>query len=295
MRAATELASALSSGLAPPFVGIRVKSLEATTRRRGVRTLDIFLSTLAAETELPDGLVLTLPKVTDPDQVAAFASLCSAWERVNGIKSGRLRFEIQIETPQAIIGTDGQAAVARMIDVGAGRVSGLHYGTYDFSAACGVSADYQSMAHPIADHAKAVMQLAAAGTGVRLSDGSSNILPTGDAAAVVAAWRSHASLVRRSLERAFYQGWDLHPGQLVSRYAATFAFYRQAFPAAADRLHRYLAGISSGTLDEPATAQAMAAILVRGVHSGALDPAEVTARSGVDQSTVVGLYRRRVR
>ena len=69
-----------------------------------------------------------------------------------------------------------------------GRVSGLHYGTYDYSAACGVSAAYQSMEHPAADHAKAVMQVAAAGTGVRVADGSTNVLPVGDGPAVRAAW-----------------------------------------------------------------------------------------------------------
>jgi citrate lyase beta subunit len=291
---ATELATAIASGTAPPYFGIRFKSLEPTTRRRGIRTLDIFLSTLASEVALPGNLLLTLPKVTDPAQVAAFSTVCDSWEQANGIESGRLRFEIQIETPQAILASDGTAAVAKMIHAGAGRVSGLHYGTYDFSAACGVVAEYQSMAHPIADHAKAVMQLAAAATGVRLSDGSSNILPIGDAAQVVAAWRLHAGLVRRSLERAYYQGWDLHPGQLVTRYAATFAFYRRGFAAAADRLRDYLAGTSKGVLDEPATAQAMAAILVRGVHSGALDADEVTERSGAEASVVDGLYRRRV-
>jgi citrate lyase beta subunit len=294
VRAATEAAHAIRAGDAPPHLGIRFKSLEPSTRRRGIRTFDIFLSALASDAELPDGLRLTLPKVTDPDQVAAFAAICGAWEQANELPAGSLRFEIQIETPQAILAADGGTNVARMIGAGGGRVSALHYGAYDFSAAVGIPAEYQSLAHPIADHAKAVMQLAAAGTGVRLSDGSSNVLPTGDAASVLAAWQLHAGLIRRSLERGYYQGWDLHPGQLVTRYAATFAFYRLSYPAAADRLRDYLAGASGGVLDEPATAQALAATLVRGVHSGALDAAEVTERSGVDQATLQALYRRRV-
>ena len=48
-------------------------------------------------------------------------------------------------------------------------------------AFCGIAAAHQSLEHPVADHAKAVMQAAAAGTGVRLSDGSTNVLPVGDA------------------------------------------------------------------------------------------------------------------
>jgi len=292
--AAVAAADAVAAGDPPPYIGIRFKSMEATTRRRGIRTLDLFLTRLAAAGPLPDGLVVTLPKVTDVAQVEAFVDVCAGWERANGLPAGRLRFEIQVETPQTILAADGTAAVARMLHAGGGRVSGLHYGTFDYSAACGVSAAYQSMEHPAADHAKAVMQVAAAGTGVRISDGSTNVLPVGDAAAVRAAWQLHARLVRRSLERAFYQGWDMHPGHLVTRYATTYAFYREGFPAAADRLRAYLGSAASGVLDEPATAQAMAALLVRGLHSGALDEAEVADRTGVDRAVLDGFYRRRV-
>jgi hypothetical protein len=227
--------------------------------------------------------------------VQAFAEVCTALEQAHGLSSGALRFEIQIETPQAILAADGTAAVARMVHLGKGRVVGLHYGTYDFSAACGVAAPYQSLDHAVADHAKAVMQLAAAGTGVRLSDGSTNVLPVGAAADIQAAWRVHGRLVRRSLERAYFQGWDLHPLQLVTRYAATYAFYREGMPAACDRLRAYLDRAESGILDEPATAKAMAALLVRGLQCGALDAAEVTDRSGVDVGELDSLYRQRVR
>ena len=69
-----------------------------------------------------------------------------------------------------------------------------------------------------------------------------------------AAWRLHARLVRRSLERGFYQGWDLHPAQLPTRYAATYAFYRDGLDAAVARLAAYLTRQDGGVLDEPATA-----------------------------------------
>jgi citrate lyase beta subunit len=294
VRAADAVAAAVAADNAPPYVGIRFKSLEAATRRRGIRTLDLFLTRLSAAGDLPDGLVVTLPKVTDVAQVEAFAEVCAQWERATGAPDGRLRFEIQIETPQAVLGMDGRATVARMLAAAPGRVCGLHYGTYDYSAACGVSAAYQSMEHPVADHAKAVMQVAAAGTGVRVADGSTNILPVGDGSAVRAAWRLHARLVRRSLERAFYQGWDMHPGHLVTRFAATYAFYRDGFPAAADRLHAYLGSAESGVLDEPATARAMASFLVRGLQCGALDEPEVTERAGVERAVLERHYRPRV-
>ena len=156
-----------------------------------------------------------------------------------------------------------------------GRCAGLHYGTYDYSASLGIAAAQQSMDHPAADHAKAVMQVAAAGTGVPVCDGSTNVLPVGDTEQVHAAWHLHARLVRRSLERGFYQGWDLHPAQLPTRYAATYAFFRHGFAAAAARLDAYFARRVEGIADEPATARALAGYLLRGLHCGALDEDEV--------------------
>jgi hypothetical protein len=150
------------------------------------------------------------------------------------------------------------------------------------------------MEHPVADHAKAVMQVAAAGTGVRLSDGSTNRLPVGDEAAVLAAWRLHVRLVRRSMERGFYQGWDLHPAQLPSRYVAVFAFYRQGLGAAAARLRAYVERTESGFLDEPATARALAGFLRRGVHCGAVTPDEVERLTGAAAATLDELALRRV-
>ena len=283
--AARAAAAVVRSGVAgsdnaiPPFVGLRCKSLEASTRRRCIRTLDVFLETLG---QPPSGFVVTLPKVSAVEQIEAMALLFDRLERSHGLADGRLRFEVQIETPPAVLGADGVATVARIIHAAAGRCVGLHYGTYDYSGACGIAAEYQSLDHPAADHAKAVMQVAAAGTGVRLSDGSTNILPVGNTDSVRAAWRLHAHLVRRSLERGLYQGWDLHPGQLPTRFGATYAFFREAAGTAVDRLLNYLQRRSVGILDEPATARALARFLLRGLDCGALDEAEV----GFDRSTL---------
>lgn len=165
--------------------------------------------------------------------------LLEAFEKANGLERGRIGFEIQIETSQSILATDGTATVARMIQAAEGRATGLHYGTFDYSACLGVSAAYQASDHPAADHAKAIMQVAAAGTGVRVSDGSTNVLPVGPTAKVHDAWRLHYGLTRRALSRAYYQGWDMHPGHIPTRYAAVFAFYREGFEQAAARLARY--------------------------------------------------------
>jgi len=290
--AARQLRRAIDTNTAPPFIGIRFKNFEQPTRRRGLRTLDLFLGELAGSGPLPAGFVLTLPKVTSVDQVEAMVDVCTGLERRHGLPTGQLRFEIQVETPQSVIGPDGRAQVAPMIHAAAPRVTGLHYGTYDYSASCGIAAEYQSMEHPAADYAKAVMQVAAAGTGVHVSDGSTNVLPVGDRAAVQAAWRLHARLVRRSLERGIYQGWDMHPGHLPTRYAAVFLFYRHGLPSAVARLRAYVRKSASGFLDEPATAVALAGFIVRAIDCGAVEQAEITADTGLSRNELDVLARR---
>ncbi|MFY1631706.1 DUF6986 family protein [Solwaraspora sp. WMMB335] len=280
--AAHALTTARAAGCAAPWVGLRIKCLEAATRRRAVRSLDLFLDACGGP---PAGFVVTLPKVSHPAQVAAMADLCARLEQAYGLAERMLRFEIQVETPAAVLGADGTATVARLIGESAGRCTGLHFGTYDYGTSCGVAADHLSMDHPSSEHAKAVMQVAAAGTGVRLSDGSTNILPVGDTAAVHAAWQRHGELVRRSLARGFYQGWDLHPAQLVTRFAATYAFYRGGRAATVARLGAYLGRRAGGILDEPATARSLARFLLRGLDCGALDPAE----AGFDRADLVTL------
>ncbi|MFG2847959.1 DUF6986 family protein [Kitasatospora sp. NPDC048296] len=292
VRAAELVAAAVAQGSAPPYVGIRIKCMEAPVRARGIRTLELFLATLLANGGLPEGLVLTLPKVTYAEQVTALVRLLEDFERRAGLPAGRIGFEIQIETTQAILGPDGRATVALMIEAAEGRATGLHYGTFDYSASCGVSAAYQSMDHPVADHAKAVMQVAAAGTGVRLSDGSTNVIPTGSTEQVHAAWKLHHDLVRRSLARAYYQGWDMHPAHLPTRYVAVYSFYREGLAAAAARLAAYVAKTGGDVMDEPATARALSGYLLRGLDCGAVDPAEVTALTSLDRAQLDALAGR---
>ena len=287
-RAARLVAEAYADGTAAPYMGIRMKCMEAAVRDRGIRTTDIFLTGLMRAGGLPDGLVLTLPKVTYPEQVAAFVRLLEAFEETHALPAGRLGFEIQIETSQSNLAADGTAAVARMIDAARGRATGLHYGTFDYSACVGVSPAYQASDHPAADHAKAVMQVAAAGTGVRVCDGSTNVLPVGPAQQVHDAWRLHYGLTRRALARAYYQGWDMHPRHLPTRYAAVYTFYREGLAQAASRLAAYVAKAGGDVMDEPATAKALSGYLLRGIDCGALDADEVTGLTGLTRADLDG-------
>ena len=289
---ATVLAQWVGDGAGPPFTGISFKSLEQPTRARGLRTLALFLETLTEGGKLPAGFVVTLPKVTSVDQVEAMTVAAECLEKDLKLAPGSLRFELQVETPRAVLGSDGTAPVARMIHASSGRCVGLHYGTYDYSADLGIAPAQQSLEHPAADHAKAVIQAAVAGTGVRISDGSTNLLPVGDAEGVRAGWAHHLRLVRRSLERGFYQGWDLHPAQLPTRYAATIGFFRGGLASAGQRLLDQAKKGNSAVLDEPATVKALAAFLLRGLDCGAFTDGEVATTSGTNVNRLAELAGR---
>ena len=272
--AARALAALLAGERAPARGGPRVRSMEAATRRRGLRSWAVFLDAYLGAGGDPARLRVTLPKVSAPAQVAAFVDVAAALEAGHGI--GPVPLELQIETPRAVLGPDGGAPVPAVVAAAGGRCAGLHYGTYDYSAALGVPPAEQRADHPAAEHAKDVMVLAGAAVGVPVCDGSSAVLPVGDRAAVRAAWVVQARVVRRALVRGIGQGWDMHPAQIPARLLVVHAWYRAGAAAAVDRLRVYRSGAASGVLDEPATERALVGFLRRGVACGALDPADVT-------------------
>ena len=308
--AAREVAKGHEARTLPEFIGIRVKPLTEELRVRGVRTLRIFLGTLLDEAgELPENLVLTLPKVTISEQVSVFAGLLSGIERELGLDEGVLRFEVMVETPQLVVGPDGRTALPALIPAAKGRLQAAHFGTYDYTASLGITAAHQRMRHPVCEHAKLVMQAAFAGAGVWVSDGSTAILPVPvhpardgaltaaqraeNRAGVHAAWRLHANDVRHSLAGGFYQGWDLHPAQLVSRYAALFEFFLQGLDAAGERLRNFVAKATQATLvgdvfDDAATGQGLLNYFLRAVQTGAITEARAVEMSGLTVDEIRG-------
>ncbi len=277
--AAGALRAAAAAGGLPASYGLRPKSLDPTVRTRGLRSLDIFLTTLTEGGETPPGLVVTLPKVSAPGQVSVFCDVLTELERRLGSGS-MIPLEVQVETPAAVL------ALPAIVAAGRPRLTGLHIGTYDYSAALGVSAEHQGGDHPAVELATALMQLATAGTGVRVADGSSNLLPVGDRAAVHAAWHRHADLVRRAWTRGLYQGWDIHPAQLVSRHAAVAACLLAGLPATLQRLSAWVGAYPSGSVaDEPATARALAGHVRRALDAGLLDDSGLAA-AGLTRAAV---------
>jgi citrate lyase beta subunit len=303
---AAEVAKGLAAATLPPYVGIRIKPFTEELKLRAIRTLDLFLTTLAGESgrRLPENFVVTLPKVTVADQVTALASLLDQLERHLGLPERAIPFEIMVETPQSVFDASGSAALPGLVAAGRGRCVAAHFGTYDYTASLNITAAYQTMTHPACDFAKGVMQVVLAGTGVWISDGSTNVLPVpphraapgGPAlspreieenrAAVHAAWKLHYDHVRHSLAHGFYQGWDLHPAQLPTRYAALYAFFLEGIDAASARLKNFVAKAGQATLvgevfDDAATGQGLLNHFLRAWSCGAITAEEAIEKSGL--------------
>jgi citrate lyase beta subunit len=305
IRCAEEVATGYEKGTLPPFIGIRIKPLTEELHGRSLRTLERFISKLTGlmSGKLPPNFVVTLPKVTIPEQVRALVSVLEALEHSLGLAKGSLQFEIMVETPQAIIGSRGECQLPAFVDAGEGRVTGAHFGTYDYTASVNITAAHQRMRHPACDFAKHVMQVSLAGTGVRLSDGSTTIMPVAPHKAekggslsasqveenrqsVHRAWKLHYDDVQHSLVNGIYQGWDLHPAQLPTRYAAVYTFFLSGLDAAGARLKNFVQRAAQATLigdvfDDAATGQGLLNYFLRAINSGAITEEEAVEMTGV--------------
>jgi citrate lyase beta subunit len=329
---AEAMAKGHAEGTLPPWCGIRIKPLTGELGARSLRTLDLFLTTLAhAErggdagrgrgadlgggggrggeprhpgdagraAALPPNFCVTLPKITAAEQVAALVDVLERLEARLGLPAGAVPVELMVETTQTIVGPDGRIALPGFVAAGRGRVRGAHFGTYDYTAGCGISARHQAPQHPACDFARHVMQASLAGTGVTLSDGATTVMPVGphrgvDSAALTAAehaenraaihhaWRLHYEDVRSSLRHGFHQGWDLHPAQLPTRYAAVFSFFLEARDEAGARLRAFVEKAAQATLlgsvfDDAATGQGLLTFFLRGLSCGAITENEALA------------------
>ncbi|MFC4015948.1 DUF6986 family protein [Nonomuraea purpurea] len=257
---AVEAVAALhADGALPRRWGPRVKSFADGDPERAVRTLDGFVSGVVARIgRLPAGFTVTFPKVLMEEYLGQFAGVLAGIEAGFG---GRLRFEMQVEAPQTLAFL--RPGLAGTLG---GRLAAAHFGVFDYTAAIGLPPQEQRLDHPACDHARHVMQTAFAGTGVELSDGSLAAAPASDLAREVhALWRRHAETVRHSLRHGFYQGWDMHPSHLVSRFATVYAFHLARYEVYRERVsaweERREAG--GGVMDEPATIRTLVAALRR--------------------------------
>ncbi len=301
---ASEVAKGISANTLSPFIGMRVKPLNEEMRVRSVRTLELVVTKLVESGGLPENWIVTIPKVTIIEQVEYTVAVLKQLEQKLGLASGSLLFELMVETPQIIMDSKGTSLLARVRDASDGRLRGAHFGTYDYTAGINVTAAHQRMRHPACDFAKHFMQVAFAGTDVWLSDGSTTVMPVPihreasgrdpltnkqqaeNAASVHAAWKLHFDDIRHSLAGGFYQGWDLHPAQLVTRYAALYSFFLEGIDAAGIRLSNFVGKAAQATLvgdvfDDAATGQGLLNFFLRGINSGAITEDEALRMTGL--------------
>ncbi len=295
---AGEVAKGMTAGTLPPFIGIRVKPLSGELHRRSLRTLDIFVTTLVETAgRLPQGFSVTLPKIQHREQVAVFAEAVDRLERHLGVE---IALELMVETPQSVIDAAGRSGLRHLVEAAHGRVRGAHFGTYDYTASLNITAAYQMMDHHVCDFAKDNLAVSLAGTGIWLSDGATNVLPVPihrgedltedqrreNTETVHDAMRLHYGHIRHSLIHGYYQGWDLHPAQLPTRYAAVYSFFLEGLEPAGARLRNFVDSAAKATLvgdvfDDAATGQGLLNYFLRAVNCGAITEPEATERTGL--------------
>ncbi len=296
--AAQQVATGIAQNSLPPFIGIRIKPLTRELAARSLRTTDIFLTELLDKSngKLPDNFVITLPKILSKSDVETLVDILDVFEDRAGLEAGAIKIEFMVETTQTIFDPNGRVILPRFHRAAKGRLVGAHFGTYDYTAGCDITAAHQRMRHPACDFAKHVMKVVFAGTGVMLSDGATNIMPVGphkgkdlsdehkkeNKAAMFAAWRLHADDIRHSLINGFYQGWDLHPAQLPTRYGAVYGFFLDGLAPASERLKNFVGKAAQATLvgdvfDDAATGQGLLNYFLRGIACGAVTEQEALA------------------
>ena len=275
-----------------PFCGFRIKSFQLETYDRAVRTLEIFLSNLLKKNNnaLPENFVVTLPKISATDEVTILNKLLAELENQTNLPNGSIKIELMIETPFAV------KFSYELVKAAENRCISAHFGAYDYTASFGITAVHQYLKHPVCDFARNMMQMNLSPLGIRLSDSVTTEMPipihkgkdvtakqfVENKSCVHKAWRTHFNNVSHSLINGFYQSWDLHPAQLVARYAAVYSFFLESFDEQALRLKSFMQKATKATLvgnqfDDAASAQGLLNYFLRGLSCGALTENEITA------------------
>ncbi|PYS91726.1 MAG: phosphoenolpyruvate kinase [Acidobacteria bacterium] len=296
IRAASELASAFKNETITPFCGFRIKSLAPETRKRGLRTLELFLTSFVdncGET-FPENFVVTLPKITDKKQVRDLCDRLKKFEKKNKLSAGSIGVELMIETPQAIFDRSGNIALRSLVDAAKGRCTSAHFGAFDYTSALGIVSTQQHLDHPSCDLARQLMLANLAPLGIRLSDSVTTRLPVTinrkgrltktqhreNHDSIYDGLGEHFANVTRSMQNGFYQSWDLHPNQLPARFAAVYAFFIEAADSMSHRLNENFALSTKATLtgnafDDAASAEGMLNFFRKGLGCGAFDGKEI--------------------
>lgn len=288
---AVEAAELFKEGTLPALFGIRIKPLSPGLAQRAVKTLELFISTFVAKSggKLPPVFIVTLPKVSKSEQLSILNDALHKLEAKLHLPKHSILTEVMIETPEII----AEKYLAKIVQVGGNRLLGGHLGVYDLKSAFGVSGVFQQMQHPYCDYARTMMKIILGRSGIRCVDGVTNIMPVApnkstpasplpnhlrqeNIKTVTNGWRESYKDIRHSLRMGFYQGWDVHPGQIVSRLAAVYSFFIEEYQTSAKRMQGFLVNSAQATLykgvfDDAASGYGLLNFFRYGFECGAFD------------------------
>ncbi len=269
-RAGIEFARMSKAGTLPARIGIRPKA----DCRLAWQTLETFLK-YASGAALPKHLIVTQPKIEKAEAAKRWREMLEKAEIRFGLPGMTLRHEILVEHPSAV------RCLGDIVKACENRLDAAHFGCYDYLSAMQVPAPAQSLDHPYATQARWAIQQVMVPLGVAVSDGVYSMLPTGDdAVSRVAAFEGHKRQVLRAISEGIYCGWDVHPGQLLSRYAGLYEYFDQHLPEVRTRYRAFLDAQTKATLagtqfDDAATVEGLMVFLRRGLSCGAFSEQDI--------------------
>ena len=195
-------------------------------------------------------------------------------------------------------------AAALLVAAARGRCTAAHFGTYDYTASCQITAAHQHMTHPACDFARHVMQVAFGGTGVWLSDGATNIMPVARAPRARGRLAQRRSRRRRTCAPSTARGGStsstsstrsptpsIRAGTCTRRNCrratrpSTPSSSKASAPAS-ERLSNFVEKAAHATLvgdvfDDAATGQGLLNYFLRATNCGALSEEEAARLSGL--------------
>lgn len=273
-----------------PNCGIRIKSFQYETYQRSIRTLTLFLTYLLQNTSgnLPENFVVTLPKISKVEEVDILCELLEAFENKYNLPSNSIKIEVMIETPESVL------IMRKLVETAQERCFSVHFGAYDFTASLGITASHQHLRHDSCNFVRQIMQIQLTPLHIRLSDSVTTEIPVPlhrgeklskleinqNKQSIHKAWRLHFNNVTKSQINGFYQSWDLHPAQLVARYAAVYSFFLESFELQSRRMKEFMnkltkAAMTGNQFDDAASAQGLVNYFLRGINCGAFLENEV--------------------
>lgn len=294
VRVAKETAKALEENQLPELFGLRIKALNKTYLKRSLRTLEIYISSLLENSNgrMPRYFIVTAPKIESPVEAKILNRALTEIEQKFNLPANSVYADLMIESPSAVI-SGGKLNIGNIIDAAGERCLAINIGIYDFTSMLGVAAQSQEYKHPFAGLLRLLLKMEIVQKRIYLSDGATHILPveiygkekdsahpndalrSANRDAIHKAWRLAYNNNLHSLYYGIYQGWDLHPYQLIPRYVALYKYFLNDLSNSIERMKNFLGSdtnqsLTSHFFDDAASALGLYNYFVKAASCGAI-------------------------